>query len=381
MGDSVTHTIGSVNEDKASRYHRLKRTTGILALALSAVLLGGLLLTGGSGGLRSVAQAVTPGGASRPALVVVTYVMLLSLVNELISIPLSFYGGFLIERRYGLSNQTLGGWLLDEVKGLLLGVILGALAASIIYFFIRRAPDSWWLPAGAIFALLIVGLANLGPVLLLPLFYTVKPLDRETLRARLMALAERASARVLGVYEWGLAAKTKKANAALTGIAGTRRILVSDTMLVDYTEDEIEVVLAHELAHHVHGDIWKGLIFESALLVGGFFASARVLRAWVGWLGLDGPEDIAGLPLLLLTAGAVSLVMVPAAHAMSRHYERQADRFALKLTRNPTAFISAMRRLAAQNLAEEHPSKIVEWLFYSHPPIRERVAAAQEFKT
>jgi STE24 endopeptidase len=213
----------------------------------------------------------------------------------------------------------------------------------------------------------------------LPLFYTVKPLDREALRTRLMALAERASARVLGVYEWGLAAKTKRANAALTGIAGTRRILVSDTMLADYTEDEIEVVLAHELAHHVHGDIWKGLIFESALILAGFFASASVLRAWVGWMALSGPGDVAGLPLLLLTAGAVSLVTVPAAHALSRRYERAADQFALKLTRNPTAFISAMRRLAAQNLAEEHPSRLVKWLFYSHPPIRERVAAAQDF--
>jgi STE24 endopeptidase len=369
-----------VNEDKASKYHRLKRTTGILALLWSAVLLGGLLLTGASSGLRNIADAMTGRAGSHPALVVVAYVTLLSLVNEVVSLPLSFYSAFLIERRYGLSNQTLRGWLLDELKGLLVGLILGGLAASLVYFFIRRAPDSWWLPAGALFALLIVGLANLAPVLLLPLFYTVKPLDREALRARLMALAERASARVLGVYEWGLAAKTKKANAALTGIAGTRRILVSDTMLADYSEDEIEVVLAHELAHHVHGDIWKGLIFESALIVAGFFASARVLRAWAGSLGLSGPDDIAGLPLLLLTAGAVSLVMVPAAHAMSRHYERQADRFALKLTRNPTAFISAMRRLAAQNLAEEHPSKVVQWLFYSHPPIRERVAAAQEFK-
>src|SRR4029450_4328290 len=137
-------------------------------------------------------------------------------------------------------------------------------------------------------------------------------------------------------------------------------------MLSDYSEEEIEVVLAHELAHHVHGDIWKGLIFESVLILGGFFASARVLRAWAGPLGLTGAGDIAGLPLLLLTAGAVSLVMVPAAHAMPGPYERQADCFALKLTRNPSAFISAMRRLAAQNLAEEHPSKVVEWLFYSH---------------
>jgi STE24 endopeptidase len=368
-----------VNEDKATRYHRLKRKTGIAALGLSAALLAGLLVSGGSVGLRALAERLSP-ATGRQAAAVVIYVLLLSLLNELVSIPLSFYSGFLIERRYGLSNQTLQGWLADEAKGLLIGILLGGIAVSVIYSFIRWLPDGWWLPAGAIFALLIVGLANLGPVLLLPLFYTIKPLDRDTLRARLMALADRASARVLGVYEWGLAEKTKKANAALTGIAGTRRILVSDTMLADYSEDEIEVVLAHELAHHVHGDIWKGISFESVLILAGFFASARVLSAWSEWFGLTGPADIAGLPLLLLTAGVVSLVMVPAAHAMSRRYERQADRFALDLTRNPAAFISAMRRLAAQNLAEEDPSKLVEWLFYSHPPIRERVAAAQRFR-
>jgi STE24 endopeptidase len=372
-----------VNEDKATRYHRLKRTTGIAALVWSAVLLGGLILTGGSVALRNIAEAAAAGGVTplaRPAGAVIVYVILLTLANELGSLPLGFYSGFVIERRYGLSNQTFRGWVADEIKGLGVGIILGGIAASVIYFLIRRSADSWWLLAGAVFALLIVGLANLGPVLLLPLFYTVKPLDRESLRVRLMALADRASARVLGVYEWGLAVKTKKANAALTGLAGTRRILVSDTMLADYSEDEIEVVLAHELAHHVHGDIWKGLIFESALILGGFFAAARVLQASVDRAGLRGPADIAGLPLLLLAAGAVSLVMVPAAHAMSRAYERRADQFALELTRNPAAFVSAMRRLAAQNLAEEHPSKIVEWLFYSHPPIRERVAAAQQFK-
>ena len=372
-----------MNEDKATRYHRLKRTTGIAALSWSVVLLAVLILTSGSMALRDIAEAaaawmVPP--VAGPAVAVIVYVILLTLVNELGSLPLAFYSGFVIERRYGLSNQTLRGWVVDEIKGLGVGLILGGIAASVIYFLIRRSADSWWLPAGATFAMLIVGLANLGPVLLLPLFYTVKPLDRESLRLRLMALAERASARVLGVYEWGLAVKTKKANAALTGIAGTRRILVSDTMLADYSEDEIEVVLAHELAHHVHGDIWKGLIFESALIVGGFFAAARVLQASVDGAGLRGPADVAGLPLLLLAAGAVSLVMLPAAHAMSRRHERRADRFALELTRNPGAFVSAMRRLAAQNLAEEHPSKVVEWLFYSHPPIRERVAAAQRFK-
>jgi len=197
---------------------------------------------------------------------------------------------------------------------------------------------------------------------------------------RLMALADRAGARVLGAYEWGLGDKTKKANAALAGIGGTRRILVSDTMLAEYSDDEIEVVLAHEIAHHVHGDIWKGIVFESALLVLGFYLASVVLRAAAAPAGLLGVDDVAGLPLLMLAAGAVSVVMVPVAHAMSRAFERSADRFALNLTRNPNAFISAMRRLAAQNLAEEHPSRVVQWLFYSHPPIRDRIAAAQAFR-
>jgi STE24 endopeptidase len=174
-----------------------------------------------------------------------------------------------------------------------------------------------------------------------------------------------------------LGEKTKKANAALAGIGGTRRILVSDTMLADYSDDEIEIVLAHELAHHVHGDIWRGLFFESVLVLAGFYVAAQALLRAVDPLRLNGPADPAGLPLLLLAAGAVSVVMLPAAHAMSRGYERRADRFALDLTKNPAAFVSAMRRLGAQNLAEEDPSKVTQWLFYSHPPIRERIAAAQ----
>ena len=193
----------------------------------------------------------------------------------------------------------------------------------------------------------------------------------------MLALADRAGARVLGAYEWGLGSQTRKANAALAGLGGTRRILVSDTMLAEYSDDEIEVVLAHEIAHHVHGDIWKGMLFESVLILAGLYLASQVLPALTGPAKLRGVDDVAGLPLLLLAAGAVSVVMVPVAHAMSRAFERSADRFALDLTRNPSAFITAMRRLGAQNLAEEHPSKVVQWLFYSHPPIRERIAAAQ----
>jgi STE24 endopeptidase len=303
------------------------------------------------------------------------------MANEAGGVPIAFYSGFLVERRYGLLHQRLDRWAIDQAKSFGIGLVLAAIGVTILYSFIGRWPTQWWFPAGIAGALIIVGLANVAPVLLLPLFYRVRPLARESLRVRLVALADRAGARVLGAYEWDLGEKTRKANAALAGLGPSRRILVSDTMLAEYTDEEIEVVLAHELAHHVHGDIWKGIGFESALILVGFYFGARILAAAVAPLGLRGVGDPAGLPLLLLAAGAVSLVMVPAAHAMSRAYERSADLFALELTRNPGAFISAMRRLAVQNLAEDHPSKFIQWLFYSHPPIAERIASAQAFKS
>ena len=371
-----------MNEEKATRYHRLKRRASVAALSWNVVLLAWLALTGASVRLRDVAASFVPATAPDPGspFVVVIYVLLLLALTECGSLPIAFYNGFLLERRYGLSNERLSAWLKDQVKSLALGAVLSTGAAAIVYGFIRRSPEGWWLPTGATFAALIVGLANLAPVLLLPLFYRVKPLDREALRSRLIALADRAGARVLGAYELGLGDKTKKANAALAGLGSTRRILVSDTMLAQYTDEEIEVVLAHELAHHVHGDIWKGILFESGLIVAGFYVASRILAIAAQPAGLAGPADPAGLPILLLAAGAVSLVSLPAAHAMSRAYERSADRFALELTRNPEAFVSAMRRLGAQNLAEEDPSRLIQWLFYSHPPIRERISAAQAYK-
>jgi len=372
-----------VNEDRASRYQRLKRQAGIIGLLWAALLLAGVLATGASLWLRNTAEAAAGDlpHAWQPGAGILAYVALLSMLNELGSLPLAFYSGYILERRYDLSNETLGAWLRDQAKSFGVGLLLAGPAATLVYWLIRLSPERWWLAAGFAFAVLIVGLTNLAPVLLLPLFYTVKPLARDGLRQRLMALAERAGAQVLGAYEWGLANKTKKANAALAGVGNTRRILVSDTMLAEYSDEEIEVVLAHELAHHVHGDIWKGVVFESVLILAGFYLASRLLSVLVGPLGLRGVADPAGLPLLLLAAGGVSLAMVPIAHAMSRRFERSADRYALHLTRNPSAFISAMRRLGAQNLAEDQPSKIVQWLFYSHPPIKERIAAAQGFKS
>ncbi len=372
-----------MNEDKSTRYNRRKRRVALYSTLWSALFLMLLAVTGMApllrGGAEFIARGVAP-DSWLPSVSVAVFVVLLTLLYELVGFPLALYGSFVLERRYGMLRQSFRAWLNDQTRSIVLSLVLSIVGACLLYAIIRAFPDTWWLPAGVAFALVIVILANIAPLLLLPLFYSIKPLTRESLRTRLVSLGERAGAAVLDAYEWGLGAKTSKANAALTGIGRSRRILVSDTMLADYTDDEIEVVLAHELAHHVHGDIWKALVFESVLVVLGFLAASFLLEAAVPIFALRGPDDVAGLPLLLLAAGAVSLLMMPISRAMSRAHERRADRFALSLTRNAPAFVSAMKRLAAQNLAEEEPSRLTQWLFHSHPPIRERIAAAQNFK-
>jgi STE24 endopeptidase len=367
-----------VTEDKATRYHRLKRRSGVASLLWSAVCFSALLLSGASRQLANLGHAL----AGDSLLVTVPLVVCgLSLVHELVALPLAWFGWHRLERRYGLSHQTALGWLSDHVKAAGLGMALASGAALVAYLSMRWFPTLWWLVAGGTLAVIVTALATLAPVVLLPLFFRFTPLERPSLIERLEHLARRAGTSIVGVYEWALGDKSRRANAALTGLGATRRILVSDTMLADYSDEEIEVVLAHELGHHVHHDIWRGIALESALILLGFAVADVALRALGPRLGMSSPSDLAGLPLLVLTAGAVSIALTPAALALSRRHERRADRFALQLTSNPSAFISAMRRLGAQNLAEERPSRLVQWLFHSHPPLEERLAFARAWRS
>lgn len=370
-----------MNEDKSAKYHRMRRRAELISTAVAGALLLGLSLSGGAQRLRELAAAISqwiPGGFD-DAMNVVVMTIVLVLILQTVELPFAFYQGFQLEHRYGLSTQSAGHWVSDHVKGVAVGVVLAAAGSSVVYAALRNSPGNWWWISALVFAAAMIGLARLAPVVLLPIFYTFKPLDRPALVDRLMALATRARTDVVGVFEWVLSGHTKKANAALAGMGKTRRILLSDTLLADYSEEEIEVILAHELAHHVHRDLWRGIAVQAASLVAGFYVADIVLRTWAGVLGLRGISDPAGLPVLLLFGGIWSLATMPLANAVSRAQERAADRYALVSTRNVDAFVTAMKRLSQQNLAEEHPPAIVRWLFYSHPPIRERIDAARAF--
>ena len=373
-----------MNVEKAVSYHRLKRRAGIAATLLSAALLAALLATGASEALRDLASraaSTNPTPVSSPAAIAV-YAMLLCALLQGAALPMAWYRGVVLERRYGLSSERTARWLADYLKAAAVSTAIAVAAAELVYAALRRWPGFWWVAAAIGGGAAILLLARAAPIVLLPLFYRFKPLDRPLLQDRLRTLSHRAGAPVLGVYEWELGGKTRRANAALVGVGSTRRILLSDTLLADYSDDEIEVILAHELAHHTHRDVLKSVAAQTCLLLAGFAAAAAAfdVRATVGNGGWRHAADVAGLPVLLLAVGAVSVVLSPAIHALSRRHERRADAYALQLTSRPAAFVSAMRRLGAQNLAEPQPSRAAVWLFHSHPPIEERIDRARRFE-
>lgn len=376
MDSTLVVASTSADTPEARRYNRTKRWLGIADFVLGLALLLVLLATGWNGTLRDVAYRAS---SQTYVLAVFLYVVMLMLIGKLLGLGLDYYG-FRLEHRFNLSNQKLRGWVWDETKGFLVGLVLASIIVEVLYLVIRAAPQYWWLIAWAAFLGLFVLLAQLAPVVLFPIFYKFEPLQDDELKSRLVRLSERAGTRVRGVYKWNLSEKSKKANAALTGIGNTRRIILADTLLDHYSADEIEAVLAHELGHHVHKHILKSIVVQAAITFVGFWAANWVLHyAMERWHIFETLSDFANLPLLVLVSTVLSFLLLPAINAFSRYNERQADRYAFQSVPSVEPFISSMNKLAEQNLAERSPSKWVEWFFHSHPAISRRVAAAEQW--
>ncbi|GAB4350646.1 MAG: hypothetical protein Kow0099_34340 [Candidatus Abyssubacteria bacterium] len=359
---------------KAKSYNRIKRILFVVELGFGLAFLLVLLLSGAS---ISVARAIES-ATGNVWLVVLLYLVFFGVLFNLLSFPLDLYGGFILEHKYGQSTQSFRAWLWDYTKGNLVGFAIGAPLLEAVYWLLRSYPDYWWLIGWALFMVFAVVMANVAPILLMPIFYKFTPLRDEELKRRVLSLCAKVNTRVRGVYEMDMSRKTRAANAAVVGLGNTRRIVLGDTLLTRYEPDEIEMVLAHELGHHKNWDMWKGLAFQSVISLVGFYIASLVLRAGAGRFGLRGPADIAGFPLLMLTSGAVSLLFLPIANAFSRRLERRADRFALDVCPNPNAFVSMMTKLGEQNLAEFRPNPVIEFVLYSHPSIDKRIRQARE---
>ena len=362
---------------EARRYNRIRRWLGIAEFALSLALLIVLVITGWTNWLRDLAMT---GAFQIYALAVFLYTVMLVVIGKILGLGMDYYS-FRLEHRYRLSNQKLRGWIWDEVKGLLVSAVLAAALVELLYFIIRQFSQHWWILAWLGFLGVVVLMAQLAPVILFPIFYKFEPLQDEDLKLRLVRLGERAGTRVRGVYKWRLSEKSKKANAALTGLGNTRRIILADTLLDNYSADEVEAVLAHELGHHVHKHILKSIGVQAGVTLVGFWAANWVLHYAVDrWHKFPALYDFANLPLIVLIFAVLSFLLMPALNAFSRFNERQADRYAFENIASVGPFISSMNKLAEQNLAERTPSRWVEWWFHSHPAVARRVAAAESWE-
>ena len=361
---------------EAQRYNRIRRWLGIADFVIGFAFLVILLVTRWSDWLRDLAYRL---GFQNYSLSLFMYLLLLLVISKALGMGLDYYG-FSLEQKFQLSTQKFRSWVWDEAKGFLVGLVLGTVLVEILYFTLRQWPQHWWVLAWALFMGLFIVVAQLAPVVLFPIFYKFEPLDDEDLRRRLVVLSERAGTRVRGVYRWKLSEKSKKANAALTGLGATRRIILADTLLDNYTPEEIEAVLAHELGHHVHRHILKSIFVQAAITLFGFWAANWTLHYAVDQHMFEELSDFANLPLLALVSVVLSIVLMPALNAYSRFNERQADRYAFESIASVEPFISSMNKLAEQNLAERTPSKWVEWFFHSHPAISRRLAAAQAWE-
>lgn len=292
---------------------------------------------------------------------------------EVLSLPFEFWSGFVVEQRHGLGTQALSGWVRKRVKGYLLGGPFGLALLAGLYALLWEAGSWWWFWAAGGWLILTLILGRVVPVVILPLFYRVTPLDDADLLARFRRLTTGTGLRLNGVFRWHLSEETRKANAALIGLGRSRRLLLGDTLLAHFTPDEIEVVFAHELGHHVHRHLPKLLAWSVATTTATFLLTDVLLRPAAKALGYASLEDPAALPLLLLFLGAVALLLTPVEHALSRAFERQCDRFALARTGHMSAYRSVLSKLAQLNQVDPAPHPLVVWLFHDHPPIAERL--------
>ncbi len=379
-------TVASVELDperqlKAREYARIKRRLSYLTMGIGAVGIIILLFTNLGIWLANQLHALSwqPVAGWYP-FQILAFFLILMLAYEIITAPIAYYSGFVLPHRYGLSTMTLGSWLADLFKGLALSLALEIVVIEFVYLLLAVQPQTWWLWVALAMLFFSVVMANLAPVLIFPIFYKFTPLPEGDLTKRLLALAGRAHTRVRGVFSMKMSDKTTAANAALMGLGNTRRIVIGDTMLDRYTPDEIEVVLAHELGHHVHHDIWKLIISQSILTLGGLYIVNVVLHWAVDTQHIyTSLADPATMPLLLALMGAFGLVVMPIGNALSRAIEYQADEYALQSTKMVEPFKSAMTRLANQNLSEAEPSPIIEILFHDHPSVGKRLKHADNF--
>ncbi len=333
----------------------------LIGLAIAWLFLGTRLSTG----IRDWAERTTRFKSLQTALYAVSYI----LITSVVLLPWSAYEGYFREHQYDMSNQTLGAWLLDEVKGLGLGLVLGTLALVAIYAVLRKAPRTWWLWGALVTIAFAMFIAAIAPVYLEPVFNDFKPLPDSQLKQQILSMARANGIPATDVYEFDASKQTKRMSAHVSGLLGTTQISMNDNLMKRGSPEEIKGVLGHEMGHYVLHHVYKGITFIGIIIVVGFaflrwsFDKLQV-RQGARW-GLRDVTDVAALPLLMFLLSAYMFVLTPVNNTLTRTMEAEADNYGINVSRQPDGFAQAAMHLSEYRKMQ--PGHLEEILFYDHP--------------
>lgn len=371
--DSRTGAQAAASPEDAKRYARIKLVVGLVDGVLDLACLALFAFSGIAARLAALSAGLAAGEYSR----FLVFFAIAGACFGILGAPLSFYSGYVIEHRFGLSTLSVFGWLRDRLKSAILSIVIGVPVALLFYFLLKSAGSSWWMYFGAGVFVLGIVFARLAPLVIFPLFYTFTPLEPGQVREALEGLLSREGVSISGIFVFDMSRETRKANAGFTGLGKGRRIILGDTLLREFSADEIRVIFAHELGHLSGRHIPKNILISGALIFLSLGACSAAYSAAISSLGLAGPHDLAAIPILLFFLSVLSLALMPFTNAVSRAFERAADRHALEVTNDPSSFISAMEKIAVRNLADREPHPAVEFFFHGHPSIGKRIQFAR----
>lgn len=358
---------------RAKQYSSIKYSLAILETVYLAAL---LFIFSGFGASKALAQQLFKLTGDH-YFIFPLYLLIISICYSLLKLPLNFYGSYIVEHNFSLSKQTISDWFRDQFKSGIIAYIIGLIALGAFYYILKISPGNWWLIISLFWIFFTMILARLAPIVIIPLFFKYRKLSDETLRQRIMNLADKMKVKLLDVFEIDFSKKTLKANAAFVGMGKTRRVILADTLKDKYSHDEIEVILAHEFAHYKLRHLFKLILINSLVTIACFYLIFRTSGYVLEVFGFSSLSDIAALPVVIIYFILFGIVTQPLTNLFSRRFEKDADLAALKVTQNKDAFISMMNKLADQNLADRNPHPLIKFYFFDHPPIAERIALAQ----
>ncbi|MFH1413365.1 MAG: M48 family metallopeptidase [Candidatus Omnitrophota bacterium] len=358
---------------KAKRYSSIKYSLSIVETVYFLFIL--FLFTGS--GVSRILYDVILNFTTNHYILLLLYLLSIGILFYVLNFPLKFYHSYILEHRFSLSNQKVTDWLKDEIKSGVISYIIGMILIQTFYYILRHYSNIWWLIISLFWIFFSLILAKVTPIIIIPLFFKYKKLGNQALRERIMNLAKRMKVRILDCYEIDFSKKTLKANAAFVGMGKTRRVLLADTLKDKYSDDEIEVILAHEFAHYKLKHLIKLVLINSTATILTFYFIFRTYDYALGLFGFDSLSEIAALPVVFIYFVIFGIVMQPFENYISRRMEKNADKLALKITGFKEGFISMMDKLATQNLADRKPHPLIKFFFFDHPPIDERIFLAE----